>query len=215
MSEAEDPSELVRQGYNRMARGYLAARSSGGPDPAVLEQFSSLLPASSLVLDAGCGAGVPVTEFLSQRHRVVGIDFSITQARMASSFVPSAMIACLDMTELAFPPQVFDGICSFFAILHVPRPRHRDLLARFHHLLREEGLALLCLGAKDARADYGPYFGTRMFWSHFESGEYLRMLGAVGFEVISSSLEADPISKIATHLFVLARRQRPPTRRSP
>jgi len=212
VSEPEDPSELVRQGYNRMAHGYLAARSSGRHDPAVLAQFSGLLPAGSLVLDAGCGAGVPVAECLAQRHRVVGIDFSITQARMASSLVPSAMIACLDMTELAFPPQVFDGICSFFAILHIPRPKHNELLVRFHHLLRQDGLTLLCLGATDAEADYGPYFGTRMFWSHFDSGEYLRMLRAVGFEVISSGIEADPISSIATHLFVLARKRRLTTR---
>jgi SAM-dependent methyltransferase len=212
VSETEDPSELVRQGYNRMAPGYLAARSNGRPDPAVLAQFSNLLPAGSLVLDAGCGAGVPVTQFLAQRHRVVGIDFSIAQARMASRLVPSAMIACLDMTELAFPPQVFDAICSFFAILHIPRSKHSDLLARFYRLLREDGLALLCLGAKEAEADYGPYFGTSMFWSHFDSGEYLRILGATGFGVISSGIEADPISKIATHLFVLARRRRLTTR---
>ena len=108
------------------------------------------------------------------------------------------MIACVDMTELAFPPQLFDAVCSFFAILHIPRSKHGDLLARFYRLLREDGLALLCLGAKDAEADYGPYFGTSMFWSHFDSGEYLRILGATGFGVISSGIEADPISKIAT-----------------
>jgi SAM-dependent methyltransferase len=212
VSKTEDPSDLVREAYNRIAPGYLAARSNGRPDPAVLAQFSSLLPSGSLVLDAGCGAGVPVTQFLAQRHRVVGIDFSIAQARMASKLVPASMIACLDMTELAFPPGVFDGICSFFAILHIPRSKHRDLLARFCRLLREDGLALLCLGAKDTEAEYGPYFGTSMFWSHFESGEYLRILGAAGFQVISSGIEADPISKIATHLFVLARKRRLTTR---
>lgn len=206
VSETEDPSELVRQSYNRMASDYLAARSIGRPDPPVLAQFSSLLPAGSLILDAGCGAGVPVTRFLAQRHRVVGIDFSMAQARMASRLVPPAMIACLDTTQLAFPTQVFDGICSFFAILHIPRSKHYDLLAHFYRLLREHGLALLCLGAKDTEAHYGPYFGTSMFWSHFHSEEYLRMLGAAGFRVMSSHIEPDPISRIATHLFVLARK---------
>jgi len=206
MSESTDPPEIVRRGYNRMASEYLAARSNGPPDPPVLAQFSSLLSANALVLDAGCGAGVPVTQFLAQRHRVVGIDFSIAQTRMASKLVPSALIACLDMTHLAFPPSIFDGVCSFFAILHIHRSQHRDLLAAFHRLLRADGLVLLCLGDKDTEVAYGPYFGTSMFWSHFDSREYLGMLAATGFAVMSSHIQPDPISKIATHLFVLARK---------
>jgi SAM-dependent methyltransferase len=206
MAESADPSELVRRGYNKIASAYLSARSDGRADPPVLAEFSSLLPANALVLDAGCGAGFPATKFLAQRHRVVGIDFSIAQARMASSLVPSALIASVDMTQLAFPPGLFDGVCSFFAILHIPRSKHRNLLADFYRLLRKEGLALLCLGAKDTEADYGPYFGSSMFWSHFDSTEYLRMLPATGFSVMSSQIEPDPISKIASHLFVLARK---------
>ena len=206
MAESTDPSELVRRGYNKIASTYLSARSDGRADPPVLGEFSSLLPANALVLDAGCGAGVPVTKFLAQRHRVVGIDFSIAQARTASRLVPSALIASVDMTQLAFPPGLFDGVCSFFAILHIPRSKHRNLLADFYRILRKEGLALFCLGAKDTEADYGPYFGTSMFWSHFDSTEYLRMLPATGFSVISSLIEPDPISKIASHLFVLARK---------
>ncbi len=201
-----DPSELVRQGYNRIAVPYLQSRSGGSPDRPVLAKFSSLLPANGLVLDAGCGAGVPVTQFLAQRHRVVGIDFSIEQARMASHLVPSARVACLDMTKLAFPPAVFDGLCSLFAVLHIPRAEHRDLIAAFHRLLREDGLALLCLGATDNEAFYGPYFGTRMYWSHFDSTHYLEMLTAMGFKVLSAEILPDPISKIATHLFVMARK---------
>jgi cyclopropane fatty-acyl-phospholipid synthase-like methyltransferase len=206
MSEPTDPSELVRQGYNKIAAHYLAARSGASPEAPALAHFCSLLPANALVLDAGCGAGVPVTRFLAQYHRVIAVDFSITQARMASSLVPSAHVACLDMTQLAFPPAIFDGICSLFAILHIPRSKHRKLIAAFHNLLRVHGLALLCLGASECEADFGPYFGTRMFWSHFDSREYLEILTATGFTVVSSELLPDPISKIATHLFVLARK---------
>jgi SAM-dependent methyltransferase len=206
MATRRDPSILVREGYNKIASAYLSARTNGRPDPPLLTEFSSRLTPSALVLDAGCGAGVPSTQFLAQHHRVVGIDFSIAQARMASRLVPSALFACVDMTQLAFPPGLFDGVCSFFAILHIPRSKHRDLLADFYRLLRKDGLALLCLGAEDTEADYGPYFGTSMFWSHFASREYLAMLPAIGFSVIDSQIAPDPISKIASHLFVLGRK---------
>jgi SAM-dependent methyltransferase len=111
------------------------------------------------------------------------------------------------MAKPAFPPSLFDGVCSFFAILHIPRAEHRNLLEAFHRLLRPDGLALLCLGDKDTDAAYGPYFGTRMFWSHFDSGQYLGMLAAIGFMVMSSQIGPDPISKTASHLFVLARKE--------
>jgi SAM-dependent methyltransferase len=206
MADASDPSDLVRQGYNSMAPAYLAARSQGLADPPLLDEFAGLLPEGALVLDAGCGAGVPVTQFLAQRHRVVGIDFSILQVRLASRLVPEARLACLDMTRLAFRPGVFDGVCSFFAILHIPRARHRALIEGLHRVLRPGGWFLLCLGASDTQAAYGPYFGTRMYWSHFDSGEYLRMLEAAGLEVKRSEICPDPISRIASHLFVLGRK---------
>jgi 2-polyprenyl-3-methyl-5-hydroxy-6-metoxy-1,4-benzoquinol methylase len=206
MPDVTEPSDLVRNGYNRIASAYLAARLNGLPDPPLLAQFSDLLPPNALVLDAGSGAGVPVAAFLSKRHRVVSIDFAFTQARMASRLVPSALVACVDMTQPTFPSGIFDGICSFYAILHIPRSRHSSLIAAFFHLLRDDGLVLLCLGAEDTEADYGPYFGARMYWSHFDSGQYLDLLAATGFSVLSSGIQPDPISKIANHLFVLARR---------
>jgi SAM-dependent methyltransferase len=190
-----------------MAADYLAARSGGLPDPPVLRQFSLLLSARSLVLDAGCGAGIPVTRLLAQRHRVIGVDFSMAQTRMASRLVPSAQFACLDMTRLAFPPAGFDGVCSMFAILHIPRSQHQGLLAAFHRILRAGGLILLCLGDEDTEAAYGPYFGARMFWSHFDRRAYLEMVADTGFRLLSSQVHPDPISKIATHLFVLARKE--------
>jgi SAM-dependent methyltransferase len=200
---------LVQRGYNTIASRYLAARLEGRPDPPLLARFSSLLPPNALVLDAGCGAGVPVASFLSERHRVVAIDFALNQARMAASLVPPAMVACVDMTRPAFPFGAFDGVCSFYAILHVPRARHRDLIASIYRLLRDEGLILLCLGAKDTEAAYGPYFGARMYWSHFDRAVYMDLLRDTGFQILEAEIQPDPISNIANHLFVLARRGAP------
>jgi len=45
-----------------------------------------------------------------------------------------------------------------------------------------------------------------MFWSHFGSRDYLEMIAATGFRVLSSQIHPDPISRIASHLFVLARK---------
>ncbi|HEX9897745.1 MAG TPA: class I SAM-dependent methyltransferase, partial [Candidatus Methylomirabilis sp.] len=105
----KDPSRIVRDAYDRMASRYLKARSRGLPEPPLLSEFSRLLPPNALVLDAGCGAGLPVTQTLARGHRVIGVDFSLAQLRLARRSVPEARFACQDMIRLAFPAGVFDG----------------------------------------------------------------------------------------------------------
>ena len=130
----------------------------------------------------------------------------MAQVRLARQLVPKASFACHDMAQLGFPPGFFDGVCSFYAILHIPRAKHMGLLADFYHLLKSPGFALLCLGAQDNEADYAPYMGTAMYWSHFDSATYLGMLANVGFQVISSNIVQDPIAKTGGHLFALVRK---------
>ncbi|MGH2627029.1 MAG: class I SAM-dependent methyltransferase, partial [Anaerolineales bacterium] len=98
MAARKDPSRVVRAGYDRMALKYLKARSRGLPEPPLLSEFSRILPPLALVLDAGCGAGLPVTQTLARGHRVIGVDFSLAQLRLAHESVPEAGFVCQDMT---------------------------------------------------------------------------------------------------------------------
>ena len=68
-----------------------------------------------------------------------------------------------DMTELSFPEGSFDAVCSLYAIIHVPREQHRQLLQSFHRMLKPEGLALLCMGAGDLPGGIeDDFYGARM-----------------------------------------------------
>jgi len=50
--------EVVRRGYDEIADRYLAARVTGG-DLALLPELVGRLSSGDVVLDAGCGAGLP------------------------------------------------------------------------------------------------------------------------------------------------------------
>jgi ubiquinone/menaquinone biosynthesis C-methylase UbiE len=200
-----DSQNIVRAGYNAIATEYLATRTEDSEDVQLLQELVQRLPRGAKVLDAGCGAGVPVTKFLSRFFEVTGVDFAEAQIQLARQLVPQAQFVCQDMTELAFPDQSFDAICSYYAIIHIPRQEHHRLFLNLHRLLRPSGLALLCLGASDLADDIDEnYLGARMYWSHYDADTNIEMLHGCGFNVIGSKIVADSTDPGSAHLFVLA-----------
>lgn len=199
-----DFKETVKAGYNQIADRYLQERTRNSEDIHLLNDLMDRLPVGAKVLDAGCGAGVPVAQILSERFNVTGVDFSEAQVELARKLVPQAEFICQDMTKLDFPARSFDGICSYYAIIHIPREEHRSLFDNFHRMLKPGGLALLCLGTEDLVDDIDEnYLGTRMYWSHYNTETYLNMLKDAGFTRIWSKRVADATCEGGGHLFVL------------
>ncbi len=202
-----DFKQTVKAGYNAIAKRYLDERRRDSEDVRLLDDLIGRLPLHAKVLDGGCGAGVPITQILSERFNVTGVDFSETQIELAKRNVPQAEFLCQDMTQLDFPDHMFDAICSYYAIIHIPREEHESLIENFYRMLKPNGYALLCLGAKDLIDDIDDdFFGTRMYWSHFDSKTYLVMLKGVGFSTIWSKRIADATCEGPGHLFVLVRK---------
>lgn len=202
-----DFKKTVKEGYNAIAERYLAGRTRGSQDVRLLDEFIRRLPVDANVLDAGCGAGIPIGQMLSERFHVTGVDFSEAQIELAKKHVPHGSFLCQDMTKLDFPDETFDGICSYYAIIHIPREEHRSLLSNFQRMLKHGGLALLCLGAEHLIDDVDEnYLGTRMYWSHYDTETYLRMLKECGFSILWSKFVADESCGGAGHSFVLAQK---------
>lgn len=204
-----DYKALVKAGYDTIAAQYLATRTQDSADVRLLAELIPRLPPGAPVLDAGCGAGQPVTLRLSQHFQVTGVDFSAAQLELAHQAVPAATFICQDMTQLAFPDENFAAITSYYAIIHIPRHEHRPLLENFWRMLKPGGLALLCLGAHDIPGDADDdYLGEPMYWSHYDAATYRQMLLDCGYKLIFARIIADETSPGSGHLFVLA--QKPP-----
>jgi ubiquinone/menaquinone biosynthesis C-methylase UbiE len=207
---AGEHKKIVREGYDAIAEKYLVARNESHPnDVELLQELIQHLPRGARVLDAGCGSGVPVTRILSQSFEVVGVDFSEEQIRLARRLVPEAEFICRNITELDFPDESFDAICSYYTIIHVPREEHRGLLQNFYRMLKAGGLVLLCMGAGDlSEGIEEDFFGTRMYWSHFDAGTNLKMVTECGFNVIWSRTITEQLAfGGGKHLFVLAQKE--------
>ena len=203
-----DYKEIVKNGYNKIADRYLSERTTDSEDVRLLDDFIEMLSPGARVLDAGCGAGIPITRLLAEKLDVIGVDFSASQIELAKQNVPNAKFLCEDLTDIHFPEDFCDGLCSYYAIIHIPREEHRALLEDFHRMLNTGGIALLCLGAENLIDDIDENFlGTRMYWSHFDSGTYRKMMQEIGFTIIWSRHVKDATCESAGHLFVLAQKK--------
>lgn len=205
-----DQKEVVRLGYDAIAGVYLSTRAVLGEDTRLLADLMQRLPDGARVLDAGCGAGVPVARLLSTRFNVTGVDISPAQIALAREHVPNARFICQDITTLDATDGSFDAICSFYTIIHIPREEHAALLRSFRRMLVPGGFLLASLGANDNPHDVEDDWlgaGAAMSWSHFDRETNLRLLREAGFEIIWDTLVTeDDAFGGGKHLFVLAMR---------
>ncbi|NHJ87507.1 MAG: class I SAM-dependent methyltransferase [Asgard group archaeon] len=204
--EFEQIKSIVSMGYDKVADEYLATRSEEDEEVKLLPDFMKRLPVGGRVLDAGCGAGEPITRILSEKFKVVGVDISKKQIDIAREMLPYCDFVWQDMTTLTYPDEYFDGIVSYYAIQHIPREEHRGLLINFQRMLKPKGLALLCFATTDEPGTVvDDFFGVKMYWSSFDAGTNVEMLKDAGFEVIWIKLIFDDITE-EQHLFVLAQK---------
>jgi len=184
---SEAHRRTVESGYDQMAEKYLATRDPYDPLALMaLEDLASFLPAAAVVLDLGCGAGVPVTRWLADRgFTVTGVDVSARQVELARTNVPEGTFLKADMTELAFAPETFDAVVAFDSIIHVPRAEHPALLAGVYRWLKPGGVFLATMTVTDYEGrdeDWGGW-GAPMVWSHYDSKANVAMLREAGFEI--------------------------------
>ena len=170
-----------------MAEQYLATKNREDPLAlTALEDLAAILPGEAAVLDLGCGAGVPVTRWLSDKgFAVTGVDVSARQLDLARNYVPEATFIKADMTEVTFAPGSLDAVVAFHSIIHVPRTEHPALLERIHRWLRPEGafLATITLTDYEGRDDDWEGWGAPMLWSHYDGDTNVAMLREAGFGI--------------------------------
>lgn len=197
---------LVQAGYDQIAQRFAAADTSHVA-PLVTRLVEGL-PANPVILDLGCGSGNEQVIPLASRFRLVGVDISRGQLRLAQSRMPLAALVQADLGALQLAPASLDGISALYSIIHLPREEHEPLFKRLHEWLRPGGRALVVLGGADTPIGYEEdWFGAPMYWSHFDAETGLDMLRGAGFDVTDSSLVNDPLDeKGGAHLFALCRR---------
>lgn len=206
----EEPSRIVRDGYDAMAERHLewVDEIEGDPRLRFLAELEARLSDGAVVIDLGCGAGVPCTAALAGRHRVLGVDISFSQLALAADRVPAASFVQQDIAALALPNSSVDAVTAVYSLTHVPREVHAALLGRIAGWLRPGGFFLATFsasGTSDGVQD--DFLGVPMFFSGWDADTNRGLVTAAGLrpvldEVVTMQEPEGP----ATFLWLLAQR---------
>lgn len=202
--------EVVRAGYDRIGPRY---RDWSHASPVRLRWVARLLDElapDSLIVDLGCGSGEPATRLLGEHHRVIGVDCSFVQLRLAQAAVPHASLLQADITRLALRPSSVDAVASFYALGHVPADQHPALFLAIASWLRPGGLLLTSapLGAGDCQEV--DWLGVPMFFGGIGEEATRRAVTTAGFDIETWEVveEDEGNGKLTSFLWLMARQPR-------
>jgi len=196
--------DVVRAGYNRLGERYTEERKRFDNWQEV-EAFTASLSANSKVLDAGSGTGVPIARYLVQNGlEVIGIDLSKTMVSTARKNVPTATFQLMNMAEIDFPPESFDGLISCYAIIHNLRERHAGIFQSFYTTLKPGGVMLVSVASWEWE-EFASYLGEDMFWSHYDPRKTESLITDAGFDI---EFSRDIESGGEKHRWILAHKYR-------
>lgn len=197
--------DLVRKGYDKIAMRYMEARNQF-INNRYLERLDRLLKPGSMILDLGCGAGRPIDRFFINRgHKVIGVDFSQKQIKLAKRNVPQAKYVVKDITDLQKEEYQVDAVVSFYTIIHILRDTHEGLFEKISSFLPKGGLTLVTMGSSEWEGidDFPGFDGLKLYFSHYGPEKNREIIEKTGFEVILDEIDT---SGGGRHQVILARR---------
>lgn len=176
----------LKSTYNRIAEDWATDHAVDTWWIKDTDKFCSLLKAGSTILDIGCGAGFKTKYLTDKGFRITGLDFSEKMIEAARRKYPSLNFDVLDVYDIDKYDANFDAIFAQAVILHIPKARVLEVLAKMKSRLNHGGL--LYLAVKEKREgepeegvkrenDYG--YDYERFFSYFnmyELHDYLRKL---------------------------------------
>jgi SAM-dependent methyltransferase len=177
-----DP-EITGQTYDQIATVFHGTRSLSSYGLEHLRRAIRHAPGNGWALDAGCGAGVPITQHLvGAGFSVTGIDVSRGMLSIARGAVPEASFRVSDMTTFDEGRQ-YDLVVAWDSFFHVPYGSQREVLSHLCSLVAPSGVILFTAGGVDGETQ-GDMLGHTFYYSSLAEVSYLNLLRSMGLKCI-------------------------------
>lgn len=158
-----------------------------------VEEFADLLPEGAVILDAGCGTGVPIAKYLTKRgFSVVGIDPSSEMIRKARRLrLKNASFSQCGF--LGYDSDIkFDAMIAFDSLWYIPLEDQPEIYKKASSLLKDGGLFMFTHG-KEHGSIQGTMFGENFIYYALSAEEIRQNLKICGFEILREDADyAEP-----------------------
>jgi len=133
--------------YNKIAQKYSKVYSNYWKDidKKYIDKFLKFLPKDSMILDAGCGSCPVGGYFVQKGYKVIGIDLSKKMLSIAKENNKAIKLLNMDIRNLKFQKDYFDGIYCAYALTYVPIKDTDKTVKGFLEVLKNNGILFLSL----------------------------------------------------------------------
>ena len=166
--------------YQRHAAARASDRGERLIEGAWLDRFLALIPDRPAVLDIGCGCGVPIGRYLTQKGcAVTGVDSSPEMIAMGAARFPNQTWRMADMRTLSLG-QRFAGLLAWDSFFHLSHDDQRRMFAVFRGHAAP-GAALMFTSGPAHGVAIGTYAGEPLHHASLAPEEYRTLFAEHGF----------------------------------
>ena len=185
MNDIEKKS-LVKTAYNEIASEYSNEFKDYKLDNQFIDQFLGAFNEGN-ILDAGCGDGRDCRYINAKGFKVTGIDFSEQLLNLAKKENDNIEYINMDMTNLSFAEEIFEGIVSIYSLHHVPQNEMFKTLEGFNKVLKTKGRLLIIVRDGDGEKIVDDTFkpGLKNFVNYIKKDDLVKLLNNTKFNIIS------------------------------
>lgn len=190
------------QTYKKIYQDYASKNSMNDGIKHTLDSFISLLSGKK-ILDIGCAHGRESKYLYENGFNVTGIDFNPGFIDLAKHNCPNCVFEIMDMRELNFSKDSFDGIWASTSFLHIPKNEALKTLKGFRNVLKEGGVMYLSVfegNFDNEKEDRDKTWGFRHF-SDYTQDELTTLLGKAGFDIINIEKTVRPSGRAIINTF--------------
>lgn len=179
--------------YDDIAKEYAEEFFYDTSDNQYIDAFLQSLDGIK-VLDVGCGNGKDCKYISEKGYEVNGIDLSLGMLAIAKEKVPDGKFEIMDIANISYPDNSYDGIISNCSLFHVPSEELPKTLKSFSRVLKPNGKLLLILqeglGETMIEEPYRP--GVNIYMNYFSVETITKLLQEYGFAVNNIEKEESP-----------------------
>ena len=171
--------------YDLIAEWYAAERDHQ-TGVAEVTTLAKSIPQGSLVLDIGCGNGIPITRaLLGAGHRVIGLDSSSSMIQQFQRNFPGTTAVQSEIQNCTFAESTFDGAVAWGVMFHLEPADQVRAIASVSRILKPGAPFLFTSGDADGfEAKEGTMDGVVFRYYSYSPENYRRILADHGFTLI-------------------------------